>query len=216
MNRSVFRRLLDEVRTVLIRNDSMGARRNGVVEPEVRLGIKLRIAACASDLDLMNVWNIARPTLYYVFHETVEALMQVLPFPAFLSTTEACSVRSLGSGTSRRRVNSLPGCVGSLDGISICITKRKESDCANTSSYYHRKGYFSLPIQAICDSRYRFSFVSGKCSGPTHDSVAFSASSYAKWLDEGNLPNGYRIAADEANVCSETIITPFPSSTATP
>lgn len=139
--------------------------------------------------------------------------MQVLHSPAFASTTEACSARALGFGTSQRRVNPLPDCVGSLDEISICIKKLKESDFANPSSYYHKKGYFALPIRAICDSRYPFSFVSGNFSKPTHDPVAFSLSSYAKQLDEGNLANGYWITADAAYVCSETVITLFPIST---
>lgn len=68
----------------------------------------------------------------------------------------------------------------------------------------------------MCDSLYRFTFISAKFTGPTHESVAFSASSYAEKLRTGKLPLGYWIAADDANMCSENIITPLRKAEAEP
>ena len=66
-----------------------------------------------------------------------------------------------------------------------------------------------IPVRAIRDSRYRFVFFTAKCAGTTHDSFAFSVSSYVKRLAAGDLPNEFWIAADDAYVCTETMITPL-------
>ena len=47
---------------------------------EAKLGITLRLLAGASVLDLMRVFHVANPTIYYtVFYETLDALLVVLP-----------------------------------------------------------------------------------------------------------------------------------------
>ena len=71
-------------------------------------------------------------------------------------------------------------------------------------------------MEAICDAPYRFTFSSAKCAGPTHDSVAFAVSSFAEKLEEEGLPPGYWIAADEACMCDEKVITPIPAADAEP
>ena len=211
MKRDYFRNLVDLLRPFIQRDVSMGSLRNGAVEPEVRVAIVLHILAGASDIDLMMLWQVARPTIYQVFHETSEAILKSLPFDDFPRTIPECSFLSHVFHVSRRRNNPLPGCIGALDGIAIRITKPRASDCFDPASYFHRKGFYALPVQAICDSRYRFTFFSAKCAGPTHDSVAFSVSSYANKLRNGLLPYGYWIAADDAYICDENIITPISS-----
>ena len=59
-------------------------------------------------------------------------------------------------------------------------------------------------------------FYSAKCAGPTHDSVAFSVSSYSAKLRAGDLPEAYWIAADKAYICDNCIVTPVPVSQALP
>lgn len=90
MNREHFRLLVDLVRPQLVRNEQMGALRNGVVEPEVRVAIVLRITAGASDFDLMVLWGVSRPTMYSVYHESVPVFLEALPFSDFPTTPEKC------------------------------------------------------------------------------------------------------------------------------
>ena len=96
-----------------------------------------------------------------------------------------------------------------LDGVSIRIRKPSSLDCVDPASYFHRKGYYAIPVQAIYDSKYKFLFMSEKCPGPTHDLVAFNISSYAEKLHDGLLGQGLWLAADDAYVCTENIITPL-------
>lgn len=111
-----------------------------------------------------------------------------------------------GLSCSRPCINPLPGCIEALNRISIDITKPRLTDCSNPAQYFHREGCVPLPVQAICKSRYRFTFFSAKCSGPTHDSVAFSISNYARRLNAGDLPSGYWSVVDDAYVCGENVI----------
>eukprot|EP00171_Calliarthron_tuberculosum_P005988 IDg5988t1 len=120
MYRCDFRRLGNTVRPKLVRNEAVSASRNGVIEPEVKIAVVLRMLA------------------------------------------ERFS-------SSRHGANPLPGYISALDGIAIRIRKPRTSDCTNPASYYHRKRYYAITVQDICDSDYRFMFMSAKCAGPTHD-----------------------------------------------
>lgn len=100
------------------------------------------------------------------------------------------------------------GCVGVLDVISIRIRKPRNSACSDPASYFRRKVYYAVPGQAICDSKYRFTFFSEKYACPTHDSTAFSISSACSSLADGHLRQQYWIAANDASACNENIITP--------
>lgn len=198
------------------RNAEMGALRNGVVQPEVPVAVVVQILAGASYLDLMLIWCLGRSTVYQVFHSTCTILLNSMSFDGFPDTTEKREHLAHGFANSRANRNPLKGCVGALDGIAIRIRNPRASDCINPATYYHRKGYFAIPVQAICDAKYRFVFFSAKCAGPTHDSVAFGVSSYANQLKLGKLPRGFWIAADEAYSCDEYVINPVPSANAEP
>lgn len=214
MNRREFKNLVDLVRVHLTRDDKMSSLRNGVIEPEVRVAIVVRIMSGASSLDLVLIWHVARSTIFQIFHDTSSILVENLTFDGFPSSPSECERLANGFSVSRAVINPLYGCVGCLDGIAIRIRKPRKQDCLNPAHYYHRKGFYAIPVQAICDSNYRFLFFSAKCAGPTHDSVAFSVSSYDNLLRNGELPPNYWIAADDAYVCNENIISPFSSSEA--
>jgi DDE superfamily endonuclease len=56
--------------------------------------------------------------------------------------------------------------------------------------------------------------MSGRTAGATHDSLAFSVSALWESLANSSLPDGYWIAGDEAYNCSDSLLTPWPSSVA--
>jgi DDE superfamily endonuclease len=63
----------------------------------------------------------------------------------------------------------------------------------------------------MCDSRYCFTFASAICPGSAHDSTAFAILSLSELPSSiSGLLSGYWVAADEAYVCSERLITPWP------
>lgn len=96
--------------------------------------------------------------------------------------------------------------MGALYGIAVKIRKSRPSVCGDTSIFFHRKGLYSIPVQAIFDLAIRFLFFSAKYAGPTHESVVFSVSSLVDRLHAKDLPRGFCIAADEAYVWDEQVV----------
>ena len=118
----------------------------------------------------------------------------------------------VSDGFSRGGTSVLRGCIGALDGIAIKIKEPSRNDVPNSSSYYNRKGFFALNVQAMCDSFYTFTYVGCLAAGSTHDSTAYGITSLATFLakPDNGLPKDYWVAADDAYTCSERLLTPWP------
>jgi DDE superfamily endonuclease len=169
-----------------------------------------RYLAGGSYIDISLAYLVSVSAFYFVVHETVADIDEVLRlnFPY----EDPDRLHEISAGFTRGK-SPLSGCVGALDGIAIRITKPASRDVANPVTYYNRKGMFALCIQAVCDSKHRFMFASALCLGSTHDSVAFAASSFSTFLQRSpndGLPQGFFIAADEAYSCSDRVLTPWP------
>jgi hypothetical protein len=67
---------------------------------------------------------------------------------------------------------------------------KKPSKSHGPKGYYCRKGFFSLNVQAMCDANRRFTFVSVKAAGSTHDSTAMAMSWLGKTITDGAFPRG--------------------------
>ena len=48
------------------------------------------------------------------------------------------------------------GCVGAVDGLAVEINCPSKTECNNPAAHLHRKGFYSINCQAICDSNRRF------------------------------------------------------------
>lgn len=212
ISRYTFRKLLNLVRPALTKNAEMARRSSGgVIMPDVRLAATLRILAGGSYIDCAMLFNIEDSTLSRIFRETVHVLNKELVLKTrYRDDTE---LRRLSYEFAKSRASPLCGCVGALDGIVVAIHRPHLKDCNNPNSYWNRKGFFGIPVQAVCDARGRFLFVSSKCAGSTHDSSAFEITSLGRFLSSGCLKEGFWIAADEAYPCSDVLLTPWPSST---
>jgi hypothetical protein len=77
-------------------------------------------------------------------------------------------------------------------------------------TFYNRKGFFAVNVQAICDGDCRFSWLSCVSRGSTHDATAWAFSSLSKQLQAEPLPYGMWIAGDDAYPASNQLITPWP------
>lgn len=213
MDRKVFEKLLSLVWNDLKKNDDMGRRaKRPTIQPDVTLGVTLRMLAGGSYLDLMAAYEISDSAVYEIFHSTTEALMKRLRLPGLPRTIPGLRRLAEEFKMSRSPPSPLSGCVGALDGIAIKI--KKPSSYLDPAYFYCRKGYYAIPVQAVVDSDYRFLCYSARCVGSTHDSLAHAVSSLGQYLEAGNLRNEFWIAGDEAYVCSESLITPVPASQA--
>jgi len=112
---------------------------------------------------------------------------------------------------SRGGRNPLRGCVSAIDGIALRICRPRVSEVPKPSSYWTRKGFVAINVQAAVGGDYRVHFLSTVTAGSCHDSTAFSASGLAEMLarDDG-LPGGYWVAGDDAYIAGERLLTPWP------
>jgi DDE superfamily endonuclease len=76
----------------------------------------------------------------------------------------------------------------------------------------HDRAFFALPVQAICDAKYRFLYMSARCVRSTHDSLACACSSLGLRLSDGVNLGTYWLAGDAAYICTNYLLTPFTKS----
>lgn len=72
----------------------------------------------------------------------------------------------------------IPHCVGTIDARHVRIKKPAHSG----SLYYNYKRFFSIGVQAVVDSNYRFIFIDVGSYGSQHDSTTFKNSEFYKAL----------------------------------
>ncbi len=82
----------------------------------------------------------------------------------------------------------VPGCIGCVDGIAIPIEKPRWGEVINTNDMWNRKGFFAVVCHAICDHQLKFMWVSSGCTGNTNESLAWEYSKLARHLKKEPLP----------------------------
>lgn len=108
-------------------------------------------------------------------------------------------------------------CCNDLYGLSVKFIEPKgsevpSSEVPNSSLCSNKKGIFELNLKAMCDSRYRFTFISFVLPGSTYVSTSFPLSALSKLLDKrvGCVLANFWIAAGEAYTCISRQLTPWP------
>jgi DDE superfamily endonuclease len=212
MNRRVFRVLLNTLEPYIQCDSEMGRRSSGcAISPSTRLAVALRILAGASYVDVYFAFRVSVATAYANTHYIAGIIQKAFALPG-IPFSEETKLASMARAFTQSRRSPLFGCMGALDGILIPI--QKPPDHLSPRKYFCRKGYYAIPLQVVCDSSYRFLFLSGRTAGATHDSLAYSVSILHEALANNSLPDGYWIAGDEAYLCSNSLLTPWPSSLA--
>lgn len=220
MPRAAFERLVNLLRPHIakkIHSKILSGREEagfGVLGVRERVAMSLRILAGASYHDVAMVFHVSRSTIYENFYRLIESISSGsvkelrINFP-FDDDEKLKEIADEFSQTSSNHP-ALYGCVGALDGYAIRIQRPSIRDVENPLDYANRKGYFSLNMQAICDSRCRFTYIYIGTPGSTHDATAYVLSSFSeKWEALAGKKLWY-IAADEAYPATENLITPWP------
>ena len=120
-----------------------------------------------------------------MLHDTVDVMNSVLRFPKPLRAEDSLNAAGRDFKLSRSQSNPLDGCMGALDGI--CIKLKKPKNEIIPASFYCRKGFYAIPVQAVCDSIYLFRYASGLCSSATHDALANAVSGFMEEVSDGLL-----------------------------
>ena len=111
-----------------------------------------------------------------------------------------------------------PQCAGAIDGSHIPIKAPREYH----ADYYNRKGWYSVILQGLVDSKYRFTEINVGWPGKVHDSRVFSNSSMYEKGMSGRLFSAHNskyihgvkvpvvIIADAAYPLLSWVMKPFP------
>ncbi len=160
------------------------------ITPEIKLALTLRMCAGARWQDIRRVFKVSKPSIFRCFMRVIQAINHVEDIS--IRFDDDIYMANLTEGFERSSDGYFRGCVSVVDGYAVNVAKPRISDCANPlASYWNRKGFYSIVLQAGCDINRRFNFASMICAGSTHDSVAFE-------LTQGRIFR--KIAANKARL----------------
>ena len=109
----------------------------------------------------------------------------------------------------------LNGCIGAIHDSIVKIMRPSKKDGVrnpSSSSFFSRKGFYGVNVQAIVDKKKRIIYRNILSRGAEHDSTAFKNSNLYKWL----LLNwkwlsrrGFYFIGDSAYALKSFILTPY-------
>ena len=107
------------------------------------------LATCTEYHTISHLFGIGRSTVCEIIHDTVDAIVHMLQreyirFPVGDQQAEVIKGFETTWG--------FPQCVGAIDGCHIPV----QAPTLNHTDYYNRKGWYSMLLQAVVDSKYRF------------------------------------------------------------
>jgi hypothetical protein len=205
-----FQKLLNIIRPCLEIDEkkSIASTGQGPITPEIQLHIALRYIAGGSYDEIRLGTQMSVPSFYRIVWKVIDAINSAPELQIKLPTTkdEINFVKESFAQRSTGRV--MEGCVGALDGwlcqIQTPAMKHTPNQLAYYSGHYKCSG---VNVQAMCDGDSRFLYIGVICPGSANDVTAYRHSKLRRWID--NLPLGTFVLADNAYICTDTLLTPF-------
>ena len=185
------------------------------ISVELKLSMLLRWLAGGSYLDIADMHGVHTDTFYKAVWLMLDCINEVmgLPLLPILRSGDLSALESTAAAYDERTSGVMSGCIGALDGCAIKIHKPRG---VHASQYWCRKGFYSVNLQAVCDSARRVTWMAVTAVGSTHDSTAFAMTELAGIMNDPSHPLAstcYWIAGDDAykgnaNV-SNNLLTPY-------
>ena len=203
MKRNSFNRLLS-----LIRNDPIfqNQSRNPQASPAIQLATTLYFLGFNGISTVRGAaqLGIGEGTTRLYCNRTISALVRLLPqlikWPE-PGTRDYCDMRIRIERESR-----FPGCVGFLDDTDMVL---RYGPFYHGETYFNRKKHYVLNVPGICDSKWRFTFITSGFPSSIGDATVFCGTSFFK---RPNLffswPEEY-ILADKAYRVTRCCMTPY-------
>jgi hypothetical protein len=186
-----------------------------------KICIALRVAGGATAVDAAWGFGVAMTTVKRIFLRFIIALTRsrigAIEYPTSQAKLQTVA-DEFQAQTYGDKAQYYHGCGGAGDGLAIRIKPVSLRECPNPLAYINRKGFYSLNLQSINDSRMRFLYVNLETQGSTHDSTAFFATEFSKqFLDANTNPpldrhgRAFWLALDDAyGQHNSRIVVPWP------
>ncbi|KAK4887402.1 hypothetical protein RN001_003673 [Aquatica leii] len=176
--------------------------RNNVIPPMEQLLLALRFFASGSFyISTADFGGIHKSTSGKIISRVVSAIAERRPhhikFPATLEERNQSSVEFF-------RIARFPRVVGAIDCTHI---KLQSPGGDNAENFRNRKGYFSLNVQAICDSKTCFVDVVARWPRAVHDTHIFNNS--AIMMFESGEMGSHLLLGDSGYPLRSYLLTPI-------
>lgn len=191
----------------------------GFVSGEVKLALTLRLLAGGSYMDLALLFDVGFSTAYEIMHKVIKEWIlddRLVKINGVDYCEDEEHMAKVAGEFAKRSNYVINGCIGAIDGWIVKIRKPSSTkDLYNASdpkSYFSRKGFFGINVQAIVDSKKRILYRNINSRGAEHDSTAFKNSGFYKWLEKywQKLVEGqYYFIGDSAYAIKSFLLTPF-------
>lgn len=188
----------------------------GFIAGEIKLAMTLRLLAGGSYMDLALLFTTGWSYSYKIFHDVIkdwildDRLVQINGIDYCCDENRMAQVALEFSRSSNGVIN---GCIGALDGWIVKIQRpSKKDNVRNPSSFYSRKGFFGVNVQAIVDKKKRILFRSILSRGAEHDSTAIKNDPLHEWLLsnwESLAKKGFYFIGDSAYSLKSFLLTPY-------
>ncbi|KAB0790682.1 hypothetical protein PPYR_14874 [Photinus pyralis] len=213
MSLPIFQKLLD-----MIKLDLQKQRRRDTISPEERLVITLQYLSQGTNMQVLAwTFHIGLTTVHQIILEACNIIWERLS-PLYLkSPSSEAEWENIADGFLQHW--NFPNCIGAIDGKHINI----QAPARSGSLFYNYKHNFSVVLLAVCDSKYRFTFVDIGAYGSQSDGGVLKNSVFGKCLEEStlkipkptSLPSSevvlpYFLVGDEAFPLKEYIMRPYP------
>ena len=155
--------------------------------------------------------GLARSTFFSCLHRGIRAVNNCKELSLHFPTLDGELKQAALEFQSKSHGGVLDGCIAALDGWLCRIRVPTSEETLNKASYF--SGHYQchgLNVQAACDARCRFIFLSIRCPGGTGDSRAFYGTKLDTFLK--GIPDGFYAVADNAYTLSATLIIPYSGS----
>ena len=167
ISRNTFQFLVDELRTDIVRQDTV-MRKAIEVKKKVALFLYF-LASTDSYRSLANLFGVSRAFICVCIREVADAILRKLK-PKYLTIAKGDELlRIIGRYKEKW---GFPMCAGAIDGTHIPIA----TPLKNHATYVNRKSYHSIVMQAFIDDHYLFRDIVVGWPGSVHDARVFSNS----------------------------------------
>jgi len=201
-----------KINIVLAHQQSTG----GYVSGEAKLAITLRVLGGGSYMDMALIFGISFNHAHKIVNYTVDNWLmhpRFYPIDGIKYCSDDIQLQEVANQFCDASQGVMSGCIGALDGWVVKIKAPSRRDGVHDpASFYSRKGYYALNVQAIVDKKKRVLYRSILSRGAEHDSTAFKNSSLYQWLihNWNSLrQKGYYFIGDSAYSIRSFLHTPY-------
>ena len=188
----------------------------GFISGEVKLAMTLRILGGGSFMDIAMLFGNSFNHAHKIVGHVVENWLlhpRFYPIDGIAYCRDESMMREVASQFHIASQGVMTGCIGALDGWVVKIKPPSVQDgVRDPASFYSRKGFYGLNVQAIVDKKKRVLYRSILSRGAEHDSTAFKNSSLYGWLSvhwKRLCEKGYYFIGDSVYALRSFIHTPY-------